>query len=67
MHRQTDRPCYNGNNMTRLGAVGLSHAVTGSMELPDFFLDPTSSTDCFRRLLETYLLHDTSASSALSK
>jgi len=23
--------------------------------LPDFIRDPTSSTDCFRRLLETYL------------
>jgi len=33
-------------------------SVAGSMawnSLPDFIRDPTSSTDCFRRLLKTYL------------
>ena len=33
-------------------------SVAGPMawnSLPDFIRDPTSSTDCFRRLLETYL------------
>ena len=34
-------------------------SVAGPMawnSLPDFIRDPTSSTDCFRRLLQTYLL-----------
>jgi len=33
-------------------------SVAGPMawnSLPDFILDPTSRTDCFRRLLKTYL------------
>jgi len=41
--------------------------VAGPMawnSLPDFIRDPTSSTDCFRRLLKTYYAV-TSASSAL--
>ena len=36
----------------------LRPSVAGPMawnSLPDFIRDPTSSTDCFRRLLETYL------------
>jgi len=43
-------------------------AVTGPTvwnSLPDFIRDPTISADCFRRLLKTYCLLDTSALSAL--
>ena len=43
-------------------------SVAGPMArnaLQDFVRDPTSSTDCFRHLLKTYLSHDTSASSVL--
>ena len=49
----------------RLNTYGRrAFSVAGPMawnSLPDFIRDPTSSTDCFRRLLET---RDTSASSA---
>ena len=41
-----------------LTAVGRSHSVAGPMawnSLPDFIRDPTSSTDCVRRLLKKYL------------
>jgi len=37
----------------------VAFSVAGPMtwnSLPDFIRDPTSSTDCFRRLLKTYLL-----------
>ena len=43
----------------RLNTYGRrAFSVAGPMawnSLPDFILDPTSSTDCFRRLLKTYL------------
>jgi len=43
----------------RLNTYGRrAFSVAGPMawkSLPDFMGDPTSSTDCFRRLLETYL------------
>jgi len=43
----------------RLNTYGrLAFSVAGPMawnSLPDFILDPTSSTDCFRCLLKTYL------------
>jgi len=52
-----------------LTAIGRSHSVAGPMawnSLPDFIRDPTSSTDCFRRLLKTYSRSRvTSASSEL--
>jgi len=38
--------------------LGSQFSVAGPMawnSLPDFIRDPTSSTDCFRRLLKTYL------------
>jgi len=44
-------------------------SVAGPMawnSLPDFIHDPTSSTDCFRRLLKRTCSRDTSASSALA-
>ena len=44
----------------RLNTYGRrAFSVAGPMSwnsLPDFIRDPTSSTDCFRRLLKTYLL-----------
>ena len=44
----------------RLNTYGhRAFSVAGPMawnSLPDFILDPTSSTDCFRRLFKTYLL-----------
>ena len=39
--------------------LGSQFSVAGPMawnSLPDFIRDPTSSTDCFRRLLKTCLL-----------
>jgi len=43
----------------RLNTYGRqAFSVAGPMawnSLPDFFQDPTSSTDCFERLLKTYL------------
>jgi len=54
----------------RLNTYGRrAFSVAGPMawnSLPDFIRDPTSSTDCFRRLLKTYLFaRYYSASSAL--
>jgi len=50
----------------RLNSYGRrSFSVAAWNSLTDFIRDPTSSTDCFRRLLKTYLLRVTSASSAL--
>jgi len=50
----------------RLNSYGRrSFSVAAWNSLPVFIRDPTSSTDCFRRLLKTYLWRVTSASSAL--
>jgi len=43
---------------SRTGLYVVQFSVAGPMawnSLPDFIRDPTSSTDCFRRLLRTYL------------
>jgi len=42
-----------GSTLTAVGRSQLLARWLGT--LPDFIPDPTSSTDCFRRLLKTYL------------
>jgi len=64
---KTDRATSTSNTLAKRMRVSLLKlntygrrvfSVAGSMawnSLPDFIRDPTSSTDCFRRLLKTYL------------
>jgi len=50
-------PVRSGLSMGKMPVIVVV-SVAGPMawnSLPDFIRDPTNSTDCFRRLLETYL------------
>ena len=59
--RQPSPTCRIGLPRFRLNTYGRrAFSVAGPMawklnSLPDFIRDPTSSTDCYRRLLQTYL------------
>ena len=57
--RQPSYTCRTAFPAQYLGHGRRAFSVAGPMSwnsLPDFIQDPTSSTDCFRRLLKTYLL-----------
>jgi len=56
-------PCYWLNTYGHRAFLVAGPAVWNS--LPDFIWDPTISADCFKRLLKTIYLLNTSASSAL--
>jgi len=53
--RQPSPTCRTAFLAQHLRPSGVLGCWPDGLELPDFIRDPTSSTDCFRRLLKTYL------------